>query len=283
MQGEKKEKMAIFVDMDNVSVSALEIALSRWRYRQTDVVLRRAYGGLDKLKGASTVLQKHGFHVRANHGKGTTDVLMAVDVMDALHSGGLPPVVAIASSDADFVPLAWRLRDAGLRVVGVAEHLIANEDVLMAAYHHVEWCDVPGVPTPSQQAPVKPPTKLHASVALAIPKIDKTPEPVSVRAPVVVTSLAQPTAFPAASQSNLASVQVVVEPPSPKLIAMVQALQPWLPQTVKQLNQAGSVLREKKLVSGHKPLHEHFRQFPEFFKVLPPTGPARSVKLLKLP
>lgn len=108
MQGEKKEKMAIFVDMDNVSVSALEIALSRWRYRQTDLVLRRAYGGLDKLKGASAVLQKHGFHVRANHGKGTTDVLMAVDVMDALHSGGLPPVVAIASSDADFVPLAWR-------------------------------------------------------------------------------------------------------------------------------------------------------------------------------
>jgi hypothetical protein len=25
----------------------------------------------------------------------------------------------------------------------------------------------------------------------------------------------------------------------------------------------------------HKPLHEHFRQFPDFFKVLPPTGPAR--------
>jgi hypothetical protein len=33
----------------------------------------------------------------------------------------------------------------------------------------------------------------------------------------------------------------------------------------------------------HKRLHEHFRQFPDFFKVLPPTGPARSVKLLKLP
>ena len=64
---------------------------------------------------------------------------------------------------------------------------------------------------------------------------------------------------------------------------MVQALQPWLPMTVKQLNQAGTVLREKKLVSGHKPLHEHFRQFPDVFKVLPLTGPARTVKLLKMP
>jgi hypothetical protein len=89
--------------------------------------------------------------------------------------------------------------------------------------------------------------------------------------------------FGHAPHGNLVSVQIVAEPASPKVIAIVQALQPWLPLTIKQLNQAGSVLREKKLVSGHKPLHEHFRQFPDFFKVLPPTGPARSVKLLKLP
>lgn len=279
MQGERKEKMAVFVDMDNVSATALEIALSRWRFRQTEVVLRRAYGGLDKLKGASTVLQRYGFHVRANQGKGTTDVLMTIDVMDALHAGLLPSVVAIASSDGDFVPLAWRLRDAGLRVLGVAEHAIANDEVLTSAYHDVEWCDVPGTVVSAQPAL----TKTVVKPVVSVNSIPQAIEPKKVSTSLVVSNPVQSVSPPSETQRSLGNVAAISEPVSPKVIAIVQALQPWLPLTVKQLNQAGSVLREKKLVSGHKPLHEHFRQFPDFFKVLPPTGPARSVKLLKAP
>lgn len=97
MPSHDTDKLALFVDMDNLSVTRLETVLSRWRCRQTTLTLRRAYGGLDKLKGAAAVLQRHGFHVRANHGKGTTDVLLTMDVMDALHAGLLPPVVAIVA------------------------------------------------------------------------------------------------------------------------------------------------------------------------------------------
>jgi len=269
----KNEKnLAVFVDMDNVSVTALQMTMSRWRFRQTNVILRRAYGGLDKFKGAWPVLVEHGFHIRANHGKGTTDVLMAVDVMDVLHMGALPHTVVIASSDAAFVPLAWRLRDAGHRVVCVAEHALANVELLSKAYHEVEWCDVPGAAAAPVQTATMPNAKPPSTSVVSEPPVaGKQQEP----------QLVVKVASPSPSPERL--INAGAESVPPKAVAMVAALQPWLPLTVKQLNQVGTVLREKKLVSGSKPLHEHFRQFPEFFKVLPPTGPAQSVKLLKVP
>lgn len=298
----QKEKLALFVDMDNLSVTGLETVLSRWRYRQTPLTLRRAYGGLDKLKGASAVLQRYGFHVRANHGKGTTDVLLAVDVMDALHAGLLPPVVAIASSDADFVPLVWRLRDAGIRVVGVAERGKANEDVLIDAYHDMEWCDEFVPPLAAvMNAPVSMPVPLPKPVQVPVP----ASVPVSAAKSASISNLA-----PAPTAPMLVPVQGVVPPVSPATIrtseaqvapakspvpvkltdselvkarALVDALQPWQPNTVKQLQQMGSALRERNLVSGNKPLHAHFRQFPGVFQVMPSTGAARMVKLLKRP
>ena len=333
-------QLAVFIDMDNLSVTALEILLSRWRYRQTPVVMRRAYGGLDKLKGASALLQRHGFHVRANHGKGTTDVLLTVDVMDALHAGALPPVVAIASSDADFVPLVWRLRDAGHRVVGIAEHAMANAEVLSAAYHDMEWCDAVAPiapvavapPAPVTAPPLKPITagsvvqtakpvartdSGHAggsAVAVATPAalspVTKTVPQVLPAAPPFVSSpgllsvapsVSLPvahTALPPAARTgppkttSKATSPATPSPPTKgaavavdlsKAKAMVKALQPWQLHTVKPLQQAGTLLRAQGLVSGSKPLHTHFRPFPGVFQVMPSSGPARMVKLLKLP
>ena len=35
----QKEKLALFVDMDNLSVTGLETVLSRWRYRPAILIL----------------------------------------------------------------------------------------------------------------------------------------------------------------------------------------------------------------------------------------------------
>lgn len=255
----KDAEWAVFVDVDNLSVMALEVMLSRWKYRQTPLSLRRAYGNLERIKGASTVLQRHGFAARVNLGKGTTDMLLAVEVMDALHKGSLPATVALASSDSDFIPLAWRLREAGLRVVGVAEKAKANVDVLASAFSEMEWCD----PVPTPVAEVAAVTSIPA---------------VTLREPAQAHPAPHDKGEPATG-----SVRVDAPVAIHKAKAIVDALAPWLPDTVKQLNQAGSTLRQKKIVSGSKPLHEHFREFPDVFKVLPSTGPARSVRLLRRP
>ena len=53
-------------------------------------------------------------------GKNTTDIAMVIDAMDLLHNG-LYDAVALVSSDSDFTPLAVRLKESGIYVIGVGE------------------------------------------------------------------------------------------------------------------------------------------------------------------
>ena len=53
-------------------------------------------------------------------GKNASDMAMVVDAMDLLHSGRFD-AFAIVSSDADFTPLAMRLRAQNMRVFGFGE------------------------------------------------------------------------------------------------------------------------------------------------------------------
>jgi hypothetical protein len=112
---------AILIDADNLSPSAVEQAFTHMAHQGWRVTLRRAYGGHEKLVGMKDCLLRHGVRSLVNNGKGTTDALLVVDAMDLLHEGRLPPVVAIASSDADFAPLAVRLREAGNWVICFAQ------------------------------------------------------------------------------------------------------------------------------------------------------------------
>ena len=53
-------------------------------------------------------------------GKNTTDIAMVIEAMDLLHTGMYDAVVLV-SSDSDFTPLAVRLRESGMYVIGVGE------------------------------------------------------------------------------------------------------------------------------------------------------------------
>lgn len=70
----------------------------------------------------------------------------------------------------------------------------------------------------------------------------------------------------------------------PKAVRSILAALPvWLPNTIMQLNQLGKPLRDSGVAKGSKPLHELFRKHPAYFKVLPTTGAAKQVRLLKTP
>lgn len=112
---------AMLIDADNLSATAIEQAFTHMAHQGWRVTLRRAYGGHEKLAGLKEGLLRHGVRSLVNSGKGTTDALLVVDAMDLLHEKRLPPVVAIASSDADFAPLALRLREAGHWVICFAQ------------------------------------------------------------------------------------------------------------------------------------------------------------------
>lgn len=57
----------------------------------------------------------------------------------------------------------------------------------------------------------------------------------------------------------------------------------WLPGTIRQLNAFSILLEENGVFLGNKPLDALFSLYPDYFELLPATGPATKVRLLKKP
>jgi hypothetical protein len=134
--------VAFLLDADNLSsASDVDQVFAYFRGLGTVVSVRRAYGGHDKLAGIKDVLRQHAVRSFVNQGKGTTDASLVVDAMDLLHHDGLPGIVAIGSSDADFAPLAVRLREAGIRVICFALRDKADSAALALVYDDVVYLD----------------------------------------------------------------------------------------------------------------------------------------------
>ncbi|WP_460890733.1 NYN domain-containing protein, partial [Ramlibacter alkalitolerans] len=148
---------AILIDADNLSPTAVEQAFTHMAHQGWRVTLRRAYGGHEKLVGMKDCLLRHGVRSLVNNGKGTTDALLVVDAMDLLHEGRLPPVVAIASSDADFAPLAVRLREAGHWVICFAQSGKSADLDLARCYDQL--IAVEGSPGALEASPPAPPPR----------------------------------------------------------------------------------------------------------------------------
>ncbi|MDA7417848.1 NYN domain-containing protein [Xenophilus arseniciresistens] len=245
---------ALFIDADNVTAALADEAMRQLRKAGAAVSIRRAYGGDEKLGGMKDMLRRHAFKAFINHGKGTTDVALVVDVMDLLHAGALPDEVTIASSDADFAALAVRLREAGIRTVCFAHRQKSDEPALGRVYDEVVYDDM--------VLPV--PAGVPASATMA-----SVPAPVAP--PVAVAKVPAPAPAPGSTEDV-------------EQVRRILAVFPkWLPNTVRQLNQLGAPLRDAKIKTGNRPLHELFRKSPSFFKVMPATGPAKQVKLLQRP
>jgi hypothetical protein len=158
------EAAAILIDADNLSPAAVDQAFTHMAHQGWRVTLRRAYGGHDKLAGMRECLLRHGVRSLVNNGKGTTDALLVVDAMDLLHEGRMPPVVAIASSDADFAPLAVRLREAGSWVICFAQSGKSADVDLARCYDQLVAVEGSAVEAPVAAAarPARAPRKTAA-------------------------------------------------------------------------------------------------------------------------
>ncbi|MDB5870919.1 MAG: hypothetical protein JWQ07_361 [Ramlibacter sp.] len=134
--------VAFLLDADNLSsASDVDQVFDHFRGLGVTVTVRRAYGGTEKLTGLKEVLRKHAVRSFINQGKGTTDAALIIDAMDLLHHDALPGMVAIGSSDADFAPLAVRLREDGVRMLCFALRDKADADALALVYHEVHYLD----------------------------------------------------------------------------------------------------------------------------------------------
>lgn len=252
MVNKQVSESALFIDADNLPPSSVDWVFEYLLRVGILVSIRRAYGGLEKLSAMKDALRQRAVRSFVNQGKGTTDVALVVDVMDLLHRQNLPTKVAIMSSDADFAPLALRLREEGIHVTCFAKLDNSNAEALIRAYDEIIYID-------------ESPSVDNITPVIARPKLI----PIAMKAPA----------------SNIKAIDTAI--PASEDIKAVQkiltSLPDWLPDTIKQLNQLGTALRNSGVAKGNKPLHELFRKHPSYFKVLPSTGPAKQVRLLKKP
>ncbi len=149
-------KLAVLIDAENVpyaNVKAMLEEITKYGIPTT----KRIYGDWTKnqtsgwkgvlLENAITPVQQYSY----TSGKNSSDSAMIIDAMDILYSGKVTGF-CIVSSDSDFTRLAIRLRESGMRVIGIGEKKTPNPFIVACdKFIFLEILNAPlEVPTPEE-------------------------------------------------------------------------------------------------------------------------------------
>lgn len=121
----KDLRLAVLIDADNVPYSYVKEMFEEIAKYGTPT-FKRIYADWTKptvsgwknvlLENAITPIQQYSYSI----GKNSSDSAMIIDAMDILYTGKVDGF-CIVSSDSDFTRLATRLREAGVKVIGIGE------------------------------------------------------------------------------------------------------------------------------------------------------------------
>jgi uncharacterized LabA/DUF88 family protein/Fe-S-cluster formation regulator IscX/YfhJ len=121
----KDLKLAVLIDADNVPYANVKEMMEEIAKYGTPT-FKRIYADWTKptvsgwkkvlLENAITPVQQYSY----TSGKNASDSALIIDAMDILYTGKVDGF-CIVSSDSDFTRLATRLREAGMKVIGIGE------------------------------------------------------------------------------------------------------------------------------------------------------------------
>lgn len=121
----KDTKLAVLIDADNIPSAYIKEMMEEINKYGTPTI-KRIYGDWTKphlvkwknvlLENAINPIQQYSYTT----GKNATDSAMIIDAMDVLYSEKVDGF-CLVSSDSDFTKLATRLREAGMKVIGIGE------------------------------------------------------------------------------------------------------------------------------------------------------------------
>ncbi|RQO31010.1 Maebl [Taibaiella sp. KBW10] len=121
----KELRLAVLIDADNVPYANIKEMLEEISKNGTPTI-KRIYADWTKptlsgwknvlLENAITPIQQYSYTT----GKNSSDSALIIDAMDILYSDKVDGF-CIVSSDSDFTRLATRLREAGMKVIGIGE------------------------------------------------------------------------------------------------------------------------------------------------------------------
>lgn len=122
--------IVVLIDADNTQLSKIKSVLNEIS-AYGRIVVKRAYGNWDKpvlknwdyiIKDAAIKAVQQFDYVK---GKNATDMALTIDAMDLLFQKTYDGFV-IVSSDSDYTPLAIRLRESGIYVIGVGREVTSD-------------------------------------------------------------------------------------------------------------------------------------------------------------
>lgn len=130
MESKKDLKLAVLIDADNVPYTNVKEMFEEIAKYGTPT-FKRIYADWTKptvfgwkkvlLENAITPIQQYSYST----GKNASDSALIIDAMDILYTGKVDGF-CIVSSDSDFTRLATRLREAGMKVIGIGEKKTLN-------------------------------------------------------------------------------------------------------------------------------------------------------------
>lgn len=124
-QNTKELRLAVLIDADNVPYSNIKGMMEEIAKYGTPTT-KRIYADWTRpnATGWKGVLAEHAItpiqQYAYTYGKNSSDSALIIDAMDLLYSDKLDGF-CIVSSDSDFTRLAVRLRESGMKVIGIGE------------------------------------------------------------------------------------------------------------------------------------------------------------------
>lgn len=271
--------MIVFlVDADNLCAAPwLEEAFKTLEEIEGTVSVRRAYGSAEKLKGLNEVLRVRAVRLFVNVplSKNTTDVALAIDAMELSYQIPKPTTFVIGSGDADFVPLALRLRERGFRMVCVSERTKMSQEAVSAYDRVVLVGEVRSI-------------KVHADAVFAEVTSEPSrklaePRPRGAEAPkavkkVVAVKVAVKKSAPAKPAKKLERKENPIIEIS-KILEVIPALKDG---GLVSLRDAAKLLHDAKLIGKSAPSTKLFKKYPTYFELSPKKSPNQVQFLRKV-
>jgi len=253
--------IALLIDADNLSSpEAVEEALRKLTELCGPVAIRRAYGSADNLKGLAGVMRDLAIRpiVHDPLGKNTTDMLLAVDALDLWYQCA-PAVMAIGTGDADFAPLALRLRERGVRLICFSLQNKLSPDI--RSYYDQVFTLRPKssaepLAAPAPQAKPAAAKPAPAATVKATAKPEPKPEP-SVKAK-------ETKVVPPARTS----------PPVPNVTAILGAIPGLQAGQAVAIRDAGRLLHDAELLGKKASSVRLFKKHPAQFELTPDAKPS---------
>lgn len=244
---------ALFIDADNFSdTHAIDAAWAQVKHHIGRVSVCRAYGNAMRLQTLGAQLCTLGARAFPNLSleKNTTDAALVADAV-ALHFQHGIRFFAIASGDADFAPLAVRLREWGCTV-----WCFSMEGILFQGaenyYDRVVRFSLPKPVAPPSPAPT-----------LAVPKLE-SPSPKPALKPIFAD-------FPELREEVLQQVKSLPQKPTVKRILVT--CPELCEQEPQYLSQIAKKLRDAGLLGKNASSLTLFRTHASQFELLPKSQP----------